>query len=108
MKRPTREQQRYLVRLWDKVGPELERIRREELRGRPYDWEDVDALLELGAVYDGPPRASNGLVELQRRFIAIARKQGLWPVVKEPPAAYGTGGKAAVLKGKTKAAKGAK
>ena len=90
MKRLTKEQQRHLVRIWQTAGPELERIRREELRGLPYKWEDVDMLLDMGDYYDGPPRLTSGLVEMQRLFVNAARKQGLLPsVVREEPAAYG-------------------
>ena len=87
MKRLTKEQQRHLVRIWQTAGPELERIRREELRGLPYNWEDVDMLLDMGDYYDGPPRLTSGLVEMQRLFMKAARKQGLLPsVVREAPA----------------------
>jgi len=71
---PTKEQQRELVRRWRTAGRELARIRREKLRGMPYDWEDVVALLELGDVYDGPPRMAEGLVEMQQIFMK-ARKR---------------------------------
>lgn len=69
MKSPSLEEQRELVRQWEITGQELERIRREKLRGMPYNAEDVDALLELGDSYDGPPRMSSGLVEMQRWFM---------------------------------------
>jgi hypothetical protein len=75
MKTPTREQQREIVRLWDTAGPELERIRREALRGLPYRWKDVDALLEMASHYDGPPRLTSGLVEMQRLFMKAAHQQ---------------------------------
>lgn len=68
MTHPTLEEQRELVRTMDKTGRELERIRREALRDMPYNWEDVDALLELGDAYDGPPRLTSGLVEMQGIF----------------------------------------
>jgi len=55
MTQPTREEQRRLVRQWEETGRELERIRKEALRGMPYRWEDVDALLELG-VRSGCPQ----------------------------------------------------
>jgi hypothetical protein len=90
MKKPTKEQQRYLVKLWDTTGPLLERIRREELRDLPYDWRDVDTLLELGDYYDGPPRTTSGLVEMQKWFMKLAKKQGLLPArVREQGAIYG-------------------
>ena len=48
MKKPNRAEQRRLVQQWEETGRELERIRREALKGMPYNWEDVDALLTLG------------------------------------------------------------
>lgn len=72
MTHPTREEQRKLVRRMEETGRELEKIRRETLRGMPYRWEDVDALLELGDAYDGPPRLTSGLVEMQRIFMRAA------------------------------------
>jgi len=69
---PTWDEQRELVRKMEETGPELERIRRDALRGMPYNWEDVDALLELGDRYDGPPRLTSGLVEMQRIFMNAA------------------------------------
>ncbi len=90
MKRPTKQQQRELVRLWDQTGPALERIRREALRGLSYKWEDVDALLELGDHYDGPPRTTSGLIEMQRLFMKAARKKGWAPsAVHEKRKPYG-------------------
>ncbi|MBI4024629.1 MAG: hypothetical protein HY360_06580, partial [Verrucomicrobia bacterium] len=90
MKRLSTEQQRHLVRIWQTAGPELERIRREELRGLPYKWKDVDTLLDMGDYYDGPPRLTSGLVEMQRLFMKAARKQGRLPyAVREEPTAYG-------------------
>lgn len=65
----SRSQQRDLVRKWDTTGPELERLRRQALRGLPYRWEDVDAVLAMANGYDGPPRRSSGLVEMQRLFM---------------------------------------
>ncbi|MDQ1257564.1 MAG: hypothetical protein QG656_2170 [Candidatus Hydrogenedentes bacterium] len=74
MNHPTHEEQRELVRLWETTGPELDRIRKEALRGMPYDWKSVDALLALGDSYDGPPRTSSGLVEMHRRM-ALAEER---------------------------------
>lgn len=91
MKRPTQQQQRELVRLWDKTGPALERIRREALRGLPYKWEDVDALLELGDHYDGPPRTTSGLIEMQRLFMKSACNKERFPsAVHEKRKPHGT------------------
>jgi len=69
MRIPTRAEQKALVKLWEETGRELERIRKEALRGKEYDWEEVDALLRMGDSYDGPPRLSSGLVEMQRVFM---------------------------------------
>ena len=75
MSGPTYEEQRKLVRQWDETGRELERIRREALRGMEYNWADVDALLAMGDGYDGPPRTSDGLVEMQRLFMKAGNRQ---------------------------------
>ena len=69
MSKLTREQERYLVKLWDTVGPELERRRLAELKGKEYTFEEIDGLLELCRGYDGPPRKSEGMVEMQRLFM---------------------------------------
>lgn len=83
MNYPTWEEQRRIVRQWEVTGRELERIRREKLRGMEYDWKDVDALLELGDHYDGPPRLTSGLVEMQRMFMKAARRSGNLEVERE-------------------------
>lgn len=89
MKPLSKKQQRDLVRVWDTTGPELERIRREELRGQPYDWKDVDALLEMADDYHGPPRLTSGLVEMQKWFTKAARRKGLLPTtVRETAGTY--------------------
>ena len=69
MKKPNRAEQRRLVQQWEETGRELERIRREALKGMPYNWEDVDALLALGD--NLPPRENDGggLLEMQRYFM---------------------------------------
>ena len=76
MKNLTHDEQRNLVRQWDAAGRELERIRRDALRGMAYNWTDVDALLELGDRYDGPPRTTSGLVEMQRFLMKAADRHG--------------------------------
>ena len=70
MKHPTREEQRELVRQWEATGRELDRVRRDALRDMPYNWADVDALLEMGDHCEAPPRTTSGLVEMQRWFMA--------------------------------------
>jgi len=74
VKHPTREEQRQLVRQWEATGRELDRMRRDALRGMPYNWRDVDALLELGDHCQLPPRTTSGLVEMQRWFILAAQR----------------------------------
>jgi hypothetical protein len=85
------EQQRQLVRTWQNAGTELEIMRREHLRDLAYCWEDVDALLELGDLYKGPPRETSGLVEMQKWFMEFARRQGLAPAVGDPKGTYTAG-----------------
>jgi hypothetical protein len=74
MRIPTREEQRSIILKWEETARELERIRRDALRGMPYNWADVDTLLQLGEGYDGPPRVTSGLVEMQRWFMISARR----------------------------------
>lgn len=74
MTHPTLEEQHDLVRRMTEAHREIDRLRREALRGLPYRWEDVDALLELGNSCDGPPRLTSGLVEMQRIFMKAAPK----------------------------------
>ena len=66
---PNEAEQRKLVKQWDETGRKLSAIKREALRNMPYNWKDVDALLQLGDTYDGPPRTTSGLVEMQRLFM---------------------------------------
>lgn len=72
----TIDQQKELVITWNTAGPELERIRRESLRGKAYCYEEVDALLSLGDNLKLPPRTSSGLVEMQRVFMKAHLKEG--------------------------------
>jgi hypothetical protein len=79
---------------WNRAGPELNRIRREELRSWKYDSRIVDALLEMGVKSPRREEEPNGLVEMQRWFMKFARKQGLLPtVVRESPGAYSGDGR---------------
>ncbi|NJL72314.1 MAG: hypothetical protein HC888_12410 [Candidatus Competibacteraceae bacterium] len=73
MKRPTLEEQRALAQQWHTTGPVLERIRREALRDKPYDWKEVDALLSLAELQPRPTRLSSGIEEMQYWFMR-ARK----------------------------------
>ena len=76
MNMPTREEQKRLVRLWDETGRALEAIRNRSLRGKPYDWEEVDALLALGEAYTGPKRTPEGMLEIQCCFNRWAERLG--------------------------------
>ena len=69
----TTEQMRDVLRGYEKAWEEVDRLRAEKLRGMPSNAEDVMALLELGESYDGPPRFAEGMVEMQRLFMLIAR-----------------------------------
>lgn len=64
------------VQAWNQAGPELERLRREELRR--LDSQRAIALLCGPADYRVPPRAprrTSGLVEQQRWFQKAARHE---------------------------------
>jgi hypothetical protein len=62
------------VEHWQRVGPKLERIRREELR--TFDLQKqlplIDALLEIGVSF-AQPRTTSGLVELERLLATTKR-----------------------------------
>lgn len=81
MARMTSVQWRKLAAQWRRAAPRLDGIRREELARWEYDWRVVDALLDLGSKAPRKEESPNGLVTMQRGFMAIARKQGLWPAV---------------------------
>jgi hypothetical protein len=63
-----------LVAHWRRIGPELERIRRQELREFNYreQWHVIDALLDAGYGWV-PERTMSGLVELQRLLAKAQR-----------------------------------
>ena len=66
-------QGRQWVRTWQRAGPELDRIRREELRAA--DAYAAIARLLGPASYHEPPRApkpTSGLIEQQRLFLKMA------------------------------------
>ncbi len=75
MKFPSEEEQRRLVRQWEETGRELERIRREALRGMPYNWQDVDALSEIACQHPAPLENGMGMVEMQRLFMKAREKR---------------------------------
>jgi hypothetical protein len=64
------------VDTWKKAGPELERIREEEIRNentiRAFEIFTGMALL---ATRNFPPEPNSGLVEQQRWFMKLAKKQ---------------------------------
>ncbi len=75
MKHPSVEEQREIVQQWEETGRELSRLRQEALRGLPYNWEDMDALLSLCDDFaDVHSRKSSGLVEMQRWFMRGHKK----------------------------------
>ncbi len=65
---PTLDEQRQIVNKWEETSKKLDAIRLAELRDKPYDWREVAELLQMGDSYDGTPRLTSGLVELQRIF----------------------------------------
>lgn len=90
MKRLTKEQERAVVQQWKRAGPELERVRREELAAWKYDPTVVDALLEIGANSPYKEEEPNSLVLIQKVFIEYAMRKGLLPArVRERMAEYG-------------------
>lgn len=93
MNEAEREQYRRFVENWRRAGPELERIRRDELRAKDTrkDVAGMDALADVGLRF-GKPRETSGLVEMQRWFMEFARRQGLVPpAVAETPGKYRSG-----------------
>lgn len=88
-----KELYRRYVEGWKRAGPELERIRREELRVLDTRKEvaGMDALVDI-ALRHGRPRETSGLVEMQRWFMEFARRQGLLPpAVAESKGQYKAG-----------------
>ena len=65
-----RERLKQWVETWKRAGPELERVRREELRAFRHE-ENVgliESLLDIGVEF-GRPRLTSGLIEQQRLFM---------------------------------------
>jgi len=89
MERMKPAQWKQLVAQWKRTGPELARVRREELAAWKYDATTVDALLDIGSKAPYKEEEPNGLVEMQKWFMMIARKQGLLPAVRETAEDYG-------------------
>lgn len=69
MRMPNHDEQKDLVKRMIQGHQEVDRMRLETLRGKPYDPVEVDTLLQLADYYDGPPRLTSGLVEMQRIFM---------------------------------------
>lgn len=86
----TKADMKRVVDQWKNAAPELESFRQKELAefDNKKSWPLVDALLDepYGTPEDGE---GNGLVEIQKWFIKLARQQGLLPnVVKEDGVPY--------------------
>ena len=76
MSRMAKAHWKQYIEQWKRAGPELERIRRQELRGLKYEFPIIDALLEIGDRF-GQSRPTSGLVEMQKWFMILAEQQGL-------------------------------
>ncbi len=65
------------VETWLKAGPELDAIRRRELREMTYEdrIRAIDALLQLGSQF-ATERDTSGLVEQQRLFRKLRQADG--------------------------------
>lgn len=65
---------RDFVARWQLAGPALEQARRDELRGFRHQEraQEIDDLLAAGLLH-ATPRASSGLVEMQRLFARARR-----------------------------------
>jgi len=75
--RPSREEQKRLVLRRAETERILERIRGEELRGREFSVEEVDAVLQLGDNVPPDPRNGEGMIEMQRLFTELYRRKYL-------------------------------
>lgn len=74
MKASARPTNRGMIEHWRRVGPELDRIRRRELRKLNHEeyFDTIETLLQLGWEF-ATPRTTSGLVELQRLFAKARR-----------------------------------
>jgi hypothetical protein len=66
---PDRATQARLVRGMAEAHQRVETLRRAALRGLPYRWEDVDALLAMGDRFPQPSRMTSGAASLQKAFL---------------------------------------
>lgn len=88
MKRSEKEMIKRWIDTWQRVGPELEAIRRQELTefNHAADWHAIDDLLDAGMRF-ARPRRTSGLVEMQKWFMKLAERQGLRPpAMRKTPA----------------------
>lgn len=74
MKRLKRKQQKAVVTQWKRAAPALAQARDEELQQWQYDWTTVDALLDVGDRFRRT-RPTSGLVEMQKWFMKLAKRQ---------------------------------
>jgi hypothetical protein len=75
MNPPTKAQAKALLKIWREAGPELERLRREELRKQ--DYLHALSILTGPLDYNVPPRLprpTSGLVEQQRLFMKAHKR----------------------------------
>lgn len=72
---PSKEEQRRIIRMREETETILQEMRRKELRGKPYNFEEVDAVLSLADHYTGPERTTSGLEEQQRWFMKLREKR---------------------------------
>ncbi len=76
MSLPEDHSDRGFVEHWRCIGPQLEAIRRQELaaRGDACDFDEIDALFELGLRH-AQVRTTSGLVEWQRFLMRVSRER---------------------------------
>ena len=91
MAKMTPSQWRQYASQWQRAGKALDGVRLEERAAWQYDASTVNALLDIGAKAPRKEEEPNGLVEMQKWFMKLARKQGLLPAVREESAGYGNG-----------------
>ena len=98
MSQMTKVQWKQYIEQWNRAGPQLERIRRKELRGLGYEFPAIDALLEIGDRF-GQSRPNSGLVEMQKWFMMLAERQGLGAkTVREEPDLYDSKNRRKIVK----------
>ncbi len=62
-----RSESEKIVNQWKSASEALNRVKNQELQNTEYDYETVDAMLDLGLKFSSI-RVSSGLVEMQRFF----------------------------------------